>query len=194
MNRNVTALILIVLAAGIYFTFTTKKIEEAKAIKTVNETYQTALDNSAKLLKEIEKVSSDYNSISSQDREKLDKLLPGHVDNVRLIIDLKDDIAFRHGLTLEDISTSAFDAKAESSSSSRGGTAEKNEDGELGVMTISFNVTTSYNTFLNFLNDLESSLRILDISHLTITANEGGGQYDFGLEIKTYWLKQDVKK
>ncbi len=194
MNRNVTALILIVLAAGIYFTFTTKKIEEAKAIKAVNETYQVALDNSAKLLKEIDEVAKAYNDISADDKRKLDKLLPEHADNVRLIIDLKDDIALRHGLTLKGITTNTTLSKVETPSTSRGGTGEKSEGEELGVMTISFKVTTSYGTFLNFLKDLESSLRILDISHLTITANEGGGLYDFGLEIKTYWLKQEVKK
>jgi Tfp pilus assembly protein PilO len=191
MNRNTTAIILIVLAIAIYFTFTSGKIEELKAIQSVNAQYQEAIDNAGKLVEVRDSVLSAYNSISETDRQRLNKLVPDNVDNVRLIIDVKDDIAARHGLVLKSIKTASPEA-------GEGGAGVNPETGEplpvssqdkYGVVSLSFSVTTSYENFLNFLKDLEASLRIMDVSKLTIVANDQG-TYDFGVEVKTYWLKQ----
>ena len=44
MNKNITALILIVLAVGVYFTYTKGKIAELKSIQVVNAEYQKAIE------------------------------------------------------------------------------------------------------------------------------------------------------
>lgn len=183
MNKNVTALILIVLAIAIYFTFTSGKIEELKSIRAVNAQYQTAIDNSARLVKVRDSVRDAYNNLSDTDKDRLNKIVPNNVDNVRLIIDVKDDIAARHGLFLKNIKTSSPAAQ------SQGGTSVTDPSGKYGVVTLSFVVTAPYEKFIDFLKDLESSLRIMDISKLSIATNEAG-TYDFTVELKTYWLRQ----
>ncbi|MDP3962805.1 MAG: hypothetical protein Q8Q03_02995 [bacterium] len=186
MNRNFTALILIVLAIGIYFTFTRYKLDELKEIRIVNSEYQQAIDNSERLTKVRDNVLAAYNSISDEDKDRLNKIVPDNVDNVRLIIDVKDDIAARHGLALKNIKTSSPDAQQQAI----GTNDEAGVAGKYGIVTLSFGVTTSYQVFVDFLKDLESSLRIMDISKLTVAVSEAGGTYDFGVEVKTYWLKQ----
>lgn len=189
MNRNTTALILIILAIGIYFTFTRAKFAELQAIRAVNAEYQTAIDNSAKLLKVREDVLTSYNSISEGDKERLNKLVPDNVDNVRLIIDVKDDIAARHGLFLKNIRTSSPDIPITNGAPATQGTANlASGQTSFGTVTLSFSVSTTYDQFMAFLKDLESSLRILDVSSLTLTTNEEG-TFDFAVELKTYWLK-----
>ena len=198
MNKNVTALILIVLGVGIYFTYTSSKIDELKGIKVVNAEYQQAINNSARLIKERDKVLKSYNDISEIDRERLNKIVPDNVDNVRLIIDVKDNIAARHGLFLKNIKTSSPDKQTDKTGSIPGTPNVVKNEGEptssgvstkYGIVTLSFSVTSKYETFISFLQDLESSLRIMDISKLTVGVGEDE-VYDFEVELKTYWLKK----
>lgn len=186
MNKNVTPIILIILALGIYFTFTRTKLDDLKAIKEVNAQYQQALNNSERLIKVRDSVLKTYNDISPDDRERLEKMLPDNVDNVRLIIDA-NGVAARHGLAIKNVKTSATNVA--------GGGAQAPTRNASSVpstydtVTLSFNVSTNYKTFLEFLKDLEMSLRIMDISKITLNATDTG-IYDYGVEIKTYWLKQ----
>lgn len=192
MNKNITPLILIVLAIGIYFTFTKGKLDELKEIKAVNAGYQQALDNSEKLIKVRDSVLKTYNNISEQDRERLEKMLPDNVDNVRLIIDV-NGVGARHGLTLKNIKTSASSANATNAQGAATPSSPRanvvNVANTYDTVTLSFNVTTNYQTFINLMKDLEASLRIMDISKITLTANDTGN-YEYGVELKTYWLKQ----
>ena len=201
MNRKATAIILIVLAIGIYFTFTSGKIDELKAIALVNSEYEQAIDNAGRLIKVRDDVLKAYNEISDINKDRLNKIVPDNVDNVRLIIDVKDDIAARHGLFLKNIKTTSPNLQQQTGvisssapSPSKNSTAnrevvEVGPSAKYGIVTLSFVVTTNYQTFIEFLTDLESSLRIMDISKLTVAINDNG-TYDFGVEIKTYWLKQ----
>jgi Tfp pilus assembly protein PilO len=54
---------------------------------------------------------------------------------------------------------------------------------------VSFKVDSDYETFVSFLQDVEKSLRIVDVTDLTFTAPDKSTNYDFGITIKTYWLK-----
>ncbi|MEK7213762.1 MAG: hypothetical protein AAB637_01440 [Patescibacteria group bacterium] len=188
MSKNITPIILIVLAIGVYFTYTTKKIDELKVIKLVNAGYEQAIANSEKLIKVRDNVLKSYNNISPEDRMRLDKMLPNNIDNVRLIIDT-NGVASRHSLFLKGIKTSATvisDAnKTIVSQSQNNVSIPRGYD----TVTVSFNVTTNYQTFVDFIKDLQASLRIMDITKITLKVNENG-TYDFGVEFKTYWLKQ----
>lgn len=189
MSKNITALILIVLAVGTYFTFTKGKLDELKAIKAVNAEYKTAIDNANRLIAARDKVVKDDINVSEADNVRLAKILPDNVDNVRLIIDVKDNIAARHGLFLKGIKTSSPSDASDISNQNRG--MEGAVPNEYGTVNLSFSVTTSYKTFLDFMKDLEASLRVMDISRLNVVAGENAnGMYDFSVEVKTYWLKQ----
>ena len=196
MNKNVTALILIVLAVGIYFTFTSAKLAELHDIRLVNASYQKALNNADNLIKIRDNILKEYNAIPADDiDDRLNKIIPDNVDNVRLIIDVKDDIARAHGLSLKDIKTDSPNTVTKSDKNqgeNRVNVAESEiqaSSKRYGEVTLSFSVTAPYQTFLNLLRDLESSLRLMDISSLSVAAGEDAGSYDFGVEIKTYWLK-----
>lgn len=193
MNKNATALILIVLGIGIYFTFTKAKIAELNEIKVVNDQYQKAMDNANNLIKIRDRLLKDFNNIKPVDiGYKLDKIIPDNVDNVRLIIDVKDDIARNHGLVLKNIKTDSPDNQKKDSKETPINTPQEpmtQSVEKYGTVTMSFSVNSSYQTFLDFLKDLESSLRLMDISKLTVAKSETANTYDFGVEIKTYWLK-----
>lgn len=189
MNKNITPIILLILAIGIYFTFTRDKIDELKAIQAVNEQYRLALENSEKLIQVRDEVLQNYNSIDVSDRERLDKMLPDNVDNVRLIIDV-NGVAARHGLAIRNVKTATPESNDNNISS--GDVADEqygiNVPESYEAMTLSFDVNSTYQNFVNFLRDLEASLRIIDVSKIELTASDTG-IYNYGVELKTYWLK-----
>jgi len=191
MNRNVTAVILIVLAIGIYFTFTKAKLAEVKEVQAVNSEYLTAIKNADKLIVVRDKVLEDYNNLSAEDRERMQKMLPSTVDNIRLIIDL-NSVALRHGFSLRNIKATASSANNNRvpASSSRGVSDGAIPTPVLDTVAVSFSVTAPYQRFIDLLRDLEANLRIMDITHLTLSTSETAGTYDFGVELNTYWLRQ----
>ncbi len=193
MNKNVTALILIVLAIGMYVTFTQAKIAEVREIHAVNQEYDIAIKNADALRDTRDKILKKYNNIEQKDREALDKIIPNTVDNIRLIIDLKD-IADGNNLALRNIKATASPTAQKSIAPVAPPTTKANAKNllptpTLDTVSVSFNVTAPYQQFISFMRDLESSLRIMDLTHLTVSVNSSG-VYEFGVELKTYWLRQ----
>jgi hypothetical protein len=201
MSRNLTASILIVLALGVYFTVTSGMIADAKAVKSVNDQYASALSNAAKLISVRDQVLKEYKDISDADRARLDKMIPSTVDNIRLIIDLSS-VALRHGFSLSSIKASA----SSNSSSNVGNPASPNMSLPSGTqpagsaissiaapildtVTVSFGASADYNQFISFLQDLEANLRVMDLTRLSIGAGEGN-LYGFQVQFQTYWLRE----
>lgn len=201
MSRNLTASILIVLALGVYFTVTSGIIADAKAVKSVNDQYASALSNATKLIAVRDQVLKEYKDISDADRSRLDKMIPSTVDNIRLIIDLSS-VALRHGFSLSSIKASA----SSNSSSNVGNHASPNMSLPSGTqplgssiasiaapvldtVTVSFGASADYNQFISFLQDLEADLRVMDLTHLSIGAGEGN-LYSFQVQFETYWLRE----
>ncbi|KND48296.1 MAG: putative pilO [Parcubacteria bacterium C7867-002] len=194
MNRNSTAVILVILSIGIYFTFTSGQLAQARAIKAVNDEYSKAIDNAIALIRVRDNLLAQYKEVSEIDRINLDKMIPSTVDNIRLVIDLKD-IAAKHGFALKNIKATApvtqqgtVPSAPRIVNTSQIGASDITAP-VLDTVTVSFTVTAPYLEFISFLQDLESNLRIMDITRLSLKTQDTG-VYEFGVELKTYWLRQ----
>lgn len=200
MNRNTTAIILIILAIGMYVTFTRGKLAEVSAVRTVNQEYTTALDNADELVRVRDSVQEQYKNLSENDRIRLDKMLPNTVDNIRLTIDL-NDLALRHGFSLRNMkavaSSASSNPKQPSAPMAVSGVGVVTSARSIGTIatptldtvTVSFGMSASYQQFIDFLQVLEADLRVMDLTHLSMTTNSTG-TYDYAVELKTYWLRQ----
>ncbi len=196
MNRNVTAVILIVLAIGVYFTVTKPVLGDISSLSAENAQYTSAISNAEQLIKLRDSVRADYNNVSPDDRARLDKMLPNTVDNIRLIIDL-NSVALRHGFSLNGIKAVADSGKAAAAGAQQGSAISASSAAPastiatptLDTVTISFGVTAPYLQFISFMQDLEANLRIMDLTHLSVTASDSG-TYNFSVQLKTYWLRQ----
>lgn len=184
------------MAIGLYFTVTKGVLAEANIIRASNNEYITAIKNAEDLIRVRDKVLADYNKLLPEDREKLNKFVPKSVDNIRLIIDL-NNVALRYGFALKGIKANASGKNPNESSAPTMNpgpisTSPMNRNvisaPVLDTVTVSFGVTAPYQQFISFLQDLEASLRILDISSLSVTANDSG-VYEWKIELKTYWLR-----
>lgn len=168
----------------VFFTFTDKIWEEIRGLKTQKVELEMGITQANELLLRQQELLKSYNAIADDQKERLDKLLPDNIDNVRLIIDM-NNIAKFHGMSLRGVSVVGGEAKA-------GQQAAEAQSGEsllsADSVVISFSVVASYEAFKEFLRDLSTSLRLVDVVSLSIATGEKN-LYTFNLGLKTYWLK-----
>ena len=166
-------------SVGIYILLTSPVLDAAAGIKQQSATLADALSHARTLISVRDSLLTKYKQIPAGDLEKLTKFLPDGVDNVRLVIDLKNIVA-KYGLDLKNVRVSSLKAQ---SPDDRATVGRKYES-----VTLGFSVTANYDLFRLLLADLEKSLRIIDITSLSFSASERD-QYDFNIQVRTYWLK-----
>lgn len=202
--KNIISLILIAAAVWIFWSYTDPIYKEAGGLKEVRADYQTKLSQANEFRRKYENLSVAYQSFSEADIIRLSRLVPDTVDTVRLVMDVSD-IAAKQGLLIKNIKISEPTKETkENTNSSIGAAAPPANDLTLGAIRIgtvnqdfnnidlSFSVTGSYERFIAFLQDLEKSLRILDVTEIkftTPTDSLKGNNYDFGIGLRAYWLK-----
>jgi Tfp pilus assembly protein PilO len=198
--KSLTPIILIFLSIGVFFFLIDPEYGEVQDLQAKVYENNKTLDIAAKLSARHEDLKKKYNLISQDEKGRLEKLLPDTVDNVRLIIDI-NNIAEKAGIVIRDISIQTNDG-----GESRAGTVRTQgstfedvigddairyaDTSKLGVITFSFSVSAKYEVFLEFLNQLEESLRIVDIRNIEINRGSSEGMiYDYKVTMDTYWLK-----
>lgn len=181
--RFLLPVILVIAAIGLFVAFTNPTYQGLKGTQAKVDSYNDALDKAQELKNLRDKLSSARNAFSPQDEQKLLRLLPDQVDNIRLIIDI-NNIASRRGLALSNVAL----GEVSQSSNEAVSLAVGPSSDPIGSVSLGFAVTASYEEFLAFLQDLEHSLRILDIEKLTFAGAEGG-KYSFDFTVRTYWLR-----
>jgi len=190
MNRNVYSTILILVAIGTYFTVTKGIIDNANIVSDSNKQYVAAIDSAKQLKTNIDKLVHDYSQIDPNDITKLNSMIPENADNIRLILYM-NNFAQKHGLVLNSLNVSGGytpdSKKKQSASNSSALSNAVSPNPQLQKALISFSVSASYQQFINFLQDMEASLRVLDITHLSMSINENG-VYSWSIELQTYWL------
>lgn len=199
--KNIAPIILILISVGVFFFLIDPKYKGIQALQAEVTENNRTLQIAGELSKRRDELKTRFNMISSEEKTTLEKLLPDTVDNVRLIIYI-NNIAEQLGIVIRDINIraateedpSARPTTVRSQSQFEGVVDEgaiKYVDGtKVGVISFSFSVTAQYDTFLNFLEQLERSLRIVDIRNIEINrGSEGGGLFDYKITLDTYWLK-----
>ena len=216
-------LILIGIGVAVFFMFTNPLYSEMGELRTKVDSFNEALDNSKALENARDTLTQKQNAIDPVKLEKLEKLLPDNIDNIRLILEI-EKIAEPYGMVLKDVKYNSAVASVAPAAAApgapasapapvqAGGTqqAAANNNKDYGAWDLSFSTTSSYSNFLNFTRDLESNLRIVDISSVQFSSGSGSGStstqstqttsgttpaatpaesYKYDFKIKTYWLK-----
>ena len=185
----ITPVILIIISIGTFFAYVDpnyrgENLSNGKrsilSLQAENTEYQDALKNATEIRNKREALISKKGAINPSDLEKLEKLLPDNIDNIRLVIDM-NRIAQNHALVLKNI-------KLNTAAKPEAGAKLGQNNTKYGTVGLSFSVNSSYDNFQNFLSDLEKSLRLVEITDLSVTGNDTG-IYDFSVGLKTYWLK-----
>jgi hypothetical protein len=190
MNRILTPIILVVLAVGLFMVYTNDEYANIPKLQESLSSYQEALAQSQEVLELRNKLLQERNNLPADGLQRLEQLLPDSIDSIKLILNV-NDVAVRHHMQVTHIMLEGDNTKpAPSAATPDGsvGTALGGDATPLGSVSLSFSVKSDYNDFRLFLEDLEQSLRLMDVQVISFTtSNERTDQYSF--TIKTYWLK-----
>ena len=178
MFKFIIPFFLILLSGGLFFFYIDSNYQEAKELKIEKVQYDDALNKSKELRNIRDSLLSKYNTFDSDNIEKLEKMIPDNVDNVRLIMEI-DTLASKYGATIRRV-----DVVPQSSDGELLGRDVK----DYNEINLNLTVEASYEDFIKFLSDLSKSLRIMDIDTISFEATNLNF-YQFKLNFKTYWLK-----
>ena len=169
-------------AIGLFVVYTNPQYQTVKTLQAQAAQYDDALNKAQELRKTRDQLLAKRNTFAADDVSRLEHSLPDNVDNSRLIIDI-NHIAAGRGLSLSSISVSGVSDSA----TTPGALAVGSSGSAVGSVTLDFTVTASYADFLAFLNDLEHSLRILDVESISFQAGKADSNI-YSVSIRTYWL------
>jgi Tfp pilus assembly protein PilO len=179
MIRFLIPIFLLASSAGLFFLYIDPTYQTILELRAQEAQFNEALNRSRELQQARDTLLSRYNTFSQSDVDRLTKLLPDNVDNVRLILDI-DGIASKYNMRTRNVTVT--------DSSSDDSNAIGTNQGPVGSVVLNFSVTATYDNFTRFIKDLESSLRIVDLVGLSFTSEQGDA-YDFDVSLRTYWLK-----
>ena len=195
--RNIMPLILIIVSIAVFFFFIDPQYKEVKSLQVEIEENNKTLDLATQLRQKREDLKEKYNSISFDEKNELEKLLPDTVDNVRLIIDI-NNIAEKYGVVIKDISVSTDEdsendikvVESEFTDIVGDSSLSYPDTSKIGIISFSFSVSTQYDVFLELMKALQQTLRIVDIRDVTISRDsEDEVFYSYKITMDTYWLK-----
>ncbi len=179
MTKTILPIFLIVAGAGLFFGYISPTYTKISTVKAEASNYDQALQKSKELLSARDILVTKYNeNFSAEDLLRLERLVPDTVDNVRLVLDI-DNIAARYGMVIKNVrvNTETEDKK------------NLGPDDEIfGSIMLTFSVNTSYPNFVQFIRDLENSLRLVDVVGISFKSTESSVN-DYEVTIQTYWLK-----
>jgi|AntRauTorckE6833_2_1112554.scaffolds.fasta_scaffold02473_8 Tfp pilus assembly protein PilO len=157
------------------------KYGDVQTLRAEQASLDTALDNARKLRASQQEILDRYNSFSREDRERLSSMLPDNIDNVKLIIEL-DALASQYGLPLQNVTVSDTEEDSDVQVINEGSS-------EYGEVQLQFSVRGRYEQFVQFMEQLERSLRLIDVKDLSFQSTSEVGVYQYSMTIATYWLQ-----
>jgi len=180
---KLTPSIFLILSLAIYFVLISPEQGNIKVL----EVEKQSLEADNQKAKEYQVKKSDLikqfrDNVSTSQEDRLEQFLPDSVDNVRLLIDM-DAIAEELGLS---IGNAAFNSGGEGDSNR----TDTSDEGLYETITLSFSFVASYEDFKSFLVLLQQSLRLIDVTKITIQTSGVGDVSTYSFVINTYWLKR----
>jgi Tfp pilus assembly protein PilO len=197
--RIILPLSFLIISIGLFFLIIDPVFSDVKDLRSDTTIYKTALDNSAELQNIRDALIDDYKNIKKEDKDRLLHFLPNNIDNIDLILEI-ERLANQNGLPIKNFIFNVEDLNKKVVIDEDDGNNFMDDfsGGSLpyGVFPLEFTLVGRYNSFLNFLKDLESNLRLIDIRSISLivpnktdNSTVDPNSYDYSLKIETYWLK-----
>ncbi len=170
-----------VLALAIGYAFVFPAFSEVSILMEDKQGYEDSLKMVAEIENRKNELLTEFNNISETDKKNIETVLPDSLDYVKLVSDI-DAVAALHGISIDKITKKELDSSVGDSIEN----AEPQKAYKSGIIGFSF--VASHQRFNDFISNLETSLRILDIRSLKIEAQENG-LYAYDIEFEAYWFK-----
>ncbi len=178
--------ILLLAAIGVFFVFTKPQYTDDTE-KSVRALEQRAADllqtrNSLSALETKQReLKRNEDAIPPERIDELEVMLPPDVNPVLLIMEL--DAIARPNMSLKNVK---FEP-TKKQTPAVGASVQQKETYD--TFMFSFDVTGRYEDFIAFLQAVESGLRIVDITSITVNGSDTGQVYQFNVKAQTYSMK-----
>lgn len=185
MFKILISLFLLAGAGVIFFTESKNYFPEIKSLRKQVSSYNETINTAKKVRSSIDKTLGEYNAISQDNVDRVNKMIPSGADSMKLVIQI-DEMMRKNGLSLASIDfKDVIDEKPSLASKNGVRTAE--------TVSLSMKARGSYESFHSFVEKLEKSLRLIDINSVKISL-VGQDDYSFSIEAVSYWRKTGDKK
>ena len=188
--------VLVIISGGLFLLWIDPTYKDIQVVLNENQGYVDALEKVEEVRKKRAEIQEIRETISDDQIVRLKKILPERIKNIDLILDV-NNIADINGMNISDIRIND-----ETSESGERAEIETNDAG-YETVSFSFSVVSTYDSFKDFLKDLSLSLRVVDVTTITITpinntniAEAGEATvldlYRFDVGIDTYWQEEET--
>ena len=179
MNR-ILPVVLIVAALALVFGYVRPTYDGSITAKQEkSKSYDAALAAAQSFSQKEAALVAAKNALPADALARLEAYLPDGVNNVALILDL-NALAARSGLALSN-----FDVVSSGAASTPSALANVSP---VDSVDLSLTATGSYGALQSFLRGAEQSLRLLDLTSLSL-ADSPTGVYTYQMVFRIYWLR-----
>ena len=180
-------IILIGLSGALFFFWVDPTYDKVKDLQTEFASFDEARQKTAEIREFRKQINQKYQTITQANFQRLEKVLPSHIDNIQLILDI-NRIADNNGMTIRDIRIN----KRQGAEGAGRESIQTESEGTYDTVEFSFSVVSTYSNFKTFLDSLASSLRVIDVTTVSISRIQGESEfYRYDVGIKTYWLEAE---
>lgn len=186
MTGRILPILAIVIAVGIFVGYVRPVYgTDVAALRSEIGSYDNALSAAGAYSAKQNDLTAKRNAIPGDKLSRLASFLPDGVDNVRLILDL-DALAARSGTRLSNFDVNTGSA-AQPLKTAAGSAIPLATKGPVDSLDLSMTLVGTYDSFITFLSGVQQSLRLLDVTELSVK-DSTTGVYTFDVTLRIYWL------
>lgn len=178
---NISIIAYVILTLSIGYAFAYPSFGDISLLLDQKQKYLDSLEMVSNIENKKEELLTQFNAISEADKKNVETVLPSSLNFVKLVSDI-DAVGAKYGITIDKI------ALKEIASPIGDSLEEVAPVKDYQSSLIGFSFDASYDKFNTFINDLEKSLRILDVRSTKVSTADSG-VYTYDVEFEIYWLK-----
>lgn len=182
MTRFVIIILFLAISALLFFAQTSPHFDDVKILKKEKQALDEALQYSRELQALRDDFLNKYNAISREDIGRLNKIIPSEISSGEIITLFEDRVKNR-GLLLKKIDIN--EKKTAQDSSLDLSVPMGSPPPPFRTINLSLYISGSYDSFLLFLEDLENSLRVIDIDQIDFSSGMSD-VIEFKITARTY--------
>lgn len=191
--KKLPSLFFIIGAVIIVYFYAWPQWQNSKSLRMKNQELLDAQQKAQQLKQIRDSLVAQYQEISADDLEKVNKVVPQQYNPIKLTADI-NAIALRYGMLVKDFSFADKKETVEMTTGIIDPTAEVTiPESPYKVVEFDFSTEGQYKDLVLFLRDLEKNLQLLDIKKVTIdsatTADKSNSsRLTFKIVLDSYWM------
>jgi len=187
MSRSIISLLFFITAIVIFFVWTKPLLDDIGVLRGEKDSFNKALENSRELQEVRDTLLGKFNSISVEDSASMSKIVPAQAESTELMVELSN-IANSSGVIISKLNVQP-EAETAQKPVFLESAGEKNQQNYRKV-NLSISFSASYEGFCVFLEEIQRSLRLIDVDKIDFFG-KGGNLYDFTIHAVAYFSSED---